>query len=275
MTRRALPLVLAILFTATSAVAMNGHGTTPHQRQALASFGQNVQIELDGLGVPSWLMGALSARTFADPAAAATDALDLHGAAFRRGADDTFAFRTLISDGQGQTHVRMTQLYRGFPVVGGELIVHMTGDAVVGINGRFVADLALDTSVALSSSQLVGAAEAYTAAAGGLGIGILEVGETVVYAGDDEVAPKTAVRVRLQYTDSLGPQIDDVYVDAHDGRVLGTSPRVFRAKSRKIYNMNQACISTGSEMPGSLMFSEGGSSTDTGAMGAYTGSGST
>ncbi|MEO6326635.1 MAG: M4 family metallopeptidase, partial [Thermoanaerobaculia bacterium] len=42
-----------------------------------------------------------------------------------------------------------------------------------------------------------------------------------------------------------------------------------------IYNMNQGCISSGSNLPGTLMFSEGGSSSDTAAMGAYNGTGTT
>ncbi len=279
MTRRTLPLVLALLLTAGTAAAVRpgnpGDRMTDRQRQALDAYGMAVEIELDRSDVPAWLMGRLSDRIGADAVSAAVEALVRHGDAFRRGADDDFTFGVVETDQVGQTHVRMHQLYRGLPVVGGQLIVHMTRDAVVGINGRFLADLDLDTTVALSPAQLSAAAEAWTADNGGLAVSLVEVGETVVYAGDLEAEPRTAVRVRLAYHDSEGVQVDDVYVDANAGVALGKVPRVYRAKNRKIYNMNQACISTGNEMPGTLMFSEGGSSTDTAAMGAYNGTGTT
>ncbi len=243
------------------------------QKRALGTYGRDVQIELDEQNVPTHMRGQLSSRVYSDPSAAAADALALHGAAFRRGADDEFVYRVHESDTLGQTHVRMTQLYRGLPVVGGELVVHMTKSAVTGINGRFVADLDLDTTVAISEARAAAAAQDHATAQGGLDARVTELGGTVVFAGEGE--PRAALTVQVMYNDVEGLQIDDVYVDAQSGAVLGKTPRVMYAKSRKIYNANQACISTGNELPGTLMFSEGGSSADTGAMGAYNNTGIT
>jgi vibriolysin len=70
-------------------------------------------------------------------------------------------------------------------------------------------------------------------------------------------------------------RFEDVHVDAVTGVFVGSLTKIFTAKNRKVYNMNQACLSTGNELPGTLVISEGGSSSDTAVMGAYNGTGMT
>src|SRR5262249_25060735 len=96
------------------------------QREALNGYGKDVSTTFDDQGIPKYLMGTLSDRLNEDdPVAEAKMALQLHGAAFRRSRDDDFSYRTHEKDQLGMTHVRMTQTYKGVPVVGGELIVHL------------------------------------------------------------------------------------------------------------------------------------------------------
>jgi vibriolysin len=226
-----------------------------------------VNLTLDDQGVPSMVMGRIGGRAYQNPEAAAQVVLEEQGAAFRRGADDSFLYRVEHNDDLGQTHVRMAQTYRGLPVIGGELIVHMTGDQVIGINGRFMADLNVDTRVAISDASAAARAMDYIKFQGGVDIAVAEIKSNVIHSG------RVAIPVQVTYSHVDGDEIDDIYIDAKTGAFLGKDPLVHRAKTRKVYNGNQSCST--SSLPGTLMFSEGGSSTDTVAMGAYNNTGYT
>ena len=145
----ALSLSLAGFALAQSPATLPGSHIAAAQRRALEAYGPDVEIRFNAREVPSSIMGRLSARSHnGDPAAEAQAALDLHGAAFRRGPDDGFAFAGLTIDKAGVLNVRMAQTYKGLPVVDGELTVHLDDDSVLGISGRFMPDLAVDTDAA-------------------------------------------------------------------------------------------------------------------------------
>lgn len=284
MARRFLLFVLVIAM-ATSLFAVNaarpgqepparqkpsGGRFTVAQKQALAAFGADVEMELDDQDIPSFLMGRLSQRTDDDPATAAKAALDLYGAAFRRTEDDDFAYRTHETDELGMTHVRMTQLYRGVPVVGGELIVHLTEDKVTGINGRFVADLDLPTFPAITSARAADQARAIIVGEGGVNPNASEKTEPVIFVNEEKVG-RLALPIQVEYEGPEGIEIDRLFVDAENGQVLGRHPLVWRAKSRKIYHAKN----TYALSDDTLIFEEGGSSSDTAAMNAYNFTGTT
>lgn len=60
----------------------------------------------------------------------------------------------LSSDGNGGRHVHMDQFYRGLPVFGARVVVHMNDDGITGTNGVFVKDLALSTTPKMSVADL-------------------------------------------------------------------------------------------------------------------------
>ncbi|HEV8268157.1 MAG TPA: M4 family metallopeptidase, partial [Thermoanaerobaculia bacterium] len=277
MTRKTLTSALVALILATFtpiALAVSADADrSAAQKKALASYGSDVNIVMGERDVPSYLMGRLSPLASGEPREAAEAALDQNGAAFRRGPNDGFAFRVSEHDQIGMAHVRMTQTYAGLAVVGGELIVHLSADHVAGINGRFVADIDLDTHVTVSDRRAADAALAYVESLGGRFGSVRSIDEPVIFAMED--AARLAVPVLVDYVDDHGPEMDMVYVDGRSGAPIARYARVYRAKFRKIYNANQACISTGNELPGTLMFQEGGSSADAAAMGAYNGTGIT
>lgn len=267
---------LTVLLLASSALgvsAVDAGEPRDAQRRALASYAEDVQIALDEKGVPSYLMGRLSARVPADAREAAEAALERHGAAFRRGRDDGFTFRQEERDQLGMTHVRMTQTYKGLPVVGGELIVHLTTGDVAGVNGRFLAGIDLDTRVSISGGEAAAAAVSFVESQGGRSPSVSSIGGPVVLVR--ESGSSLAIPVLVSYTGRRGFEMDIVYVDGQSGFPLERRARVYRAKSRRIYDANQVCVSTGDELPGTLMFREGGSSSDAAAIGAYDGTGIT
>jgi vibriolysin len=254
------------------ATTLSVHAQQPEEQDAASrGLGPQVRAEMNRHGVPAFLEGKLSARDSADPVNAATRALQKHRAAFRAGMNDDFVFSgRKEKDILGQDHVRMQQTFQGLRVVGGELIVHMTDDSVIGINGHFVPDISVPTQPTLAREVLQQVALQRVADAAGLNARIESVGTPVVFLDDDDNA-SLAVPIQISYIGKQGVQIDDLYVDANAGFVVGVRPRVMRAKVRKLYNAHQSC----SVLPGSYMFGEGGTSSDSVAVAAYTNTGKT
>jgi vibriolysin len=212
-------------------------------------------------------------RASIEPLVAAADALDAHRDAIGRGPQDGFAFRVEEKDTLGQSHVRMSQTYRGIRVLGGELIVHVDSDGLLGINGRFIAGLDLPAGPALSPTESAGAVVDRIQANGGSNVEVVDVLDPVIWGFSGE--PVLTVAVRAMWVEDGELVFEDVHVDASNGRFVGSVARMYTVKTRRIHNLNQACISTGNELPGTLVISEGGTSTDTAVMGAYNGTGMT
>jgi len=211
------------------------------------------------------------ARARLEPLSVAAEALEEYGDALGRGPEDGFAFRIEEKDGLGQTHVRMMQTYRGIRVLGGDVVVHVDADGLLGMNGRFLAGLDLPVLPAQTPAVSAGAAADWIVSGGGANVEIVDVLEPVVWGLSGE--PTLVVPVRAMWVEDEELRFEDVHVDAADGGFVGTLPRIFSAKNRKVYNMNQACLSTGNELPGTLVLSEGGSSSDSAVMGAYNNTG--
>lgn len=224
---------------------------TAKQRQALESYDKNIAIDFDEQGVPSFLMGKLAERKAKDdPIAEARDVLKRHGDAFRRNQDDDFVYRRHEMAEQGMTHVRLTQTYKGIPVVGGELIVHLSQEKVTGINGRFVPDLALSTEPVLTTDQAAEQARLFISNTVGDKARILETRGPVIFTEAGKVQG-LALPVRVQYSGAQGTEIEDLFIDAVNGDVLGRHPLVWRAKHITVYNGNRSCDQN--TLPGTLM----------------------
>lgn len=271
--RRTAVLFLVLGLAAGSLWALPPQDRLALQDQAFRGLPEGASYSLSESGVPRELWRPGKARLAAQAEHAALLAVHELGPLFRLQGEDAFLPRTVERDELGQEHVRLQQTYRGLPVVGGELIVHLDQQQVLGVNGEFVPDLELEVTPRISERQAVAAATARVEADGGLPEGVVEVGPPVVYAR--EGTPFLALPVLVYYSYEGSPHLDIFYVDARTGEVKGLEPRLFTAKYRTIYNLNQKCIYTGSELPGTFMFSEGGSSSDQSAMGAYNGTGTT
>ena len=270
---RSLLVLFAIVATTLSLYAQRSEDAQQSEEQsaAIRALGPQVRAEMNRKGVPAFLEGKLSTRTSVDPVAAAARAIQSHRDVFRAGMNDDFIFSgRKHQDMLGQDHVRMQQTFQGLPVIGGELIVHMTRDSVIGISGRFVPDINVPTQPTLSADLLQQVALRRIADGAGLNPRVESIGVPVVFVDDDDNA-SLAVPVQVSYVGTQGAQIDDIYVDANSGYVVGVRPRVMRAKVRKLYNAHQSC----SVLPGSYMFGEGGTSSDSVAVAAYTNTGKT
>ena len=179
-------------------------------------------------------------------------------------------FRTVRvqREADGSAHVRLQQEHRGLPVVGADVIVHLTeqSGAVTGIDGRFVAAERLPAAAAVSAGVAIHGAVA------GSGITAFDLVDTpaLTYIVTEDGDAHLAWSAHVAYVDDEGHQLDRVFADAIDGSLVARHPQVWRAKYRKIYSANY-----GTTLPGSLLFVEGGSSSDVDAQKAYEHSGNT
>ncbi len=181
----------------------------------------------------------------------------LRGAA---GSED-FSPRMSQRDELGQVHVRLNQSIAGLPVVGAELIVHVdeASGEVRGVNGRFAADRGLPRAARVGAGAAIENAAAAYGIAGYQVTGAPEL--TYIATEDGEV--RLAWTNVIEYVDDEGDQRDRVFADAVTGDAVDRHPLYHRAKSRRTYTCNN-----GTTLPGTLLLSEGGSSTVVSALAA-------
>jgi Zn-dependent metalloprotease len=223
----------------------------------------------DHNGVPTFVSGELGALGAGAPDKAAKDFLKSQREMLHQtGAEDFDAVST-IKDALGQTHVKFQEKYRGLPVVGAEYIVHSDKNGnVFAMNGRFVAG----DDTKLPRAANINAYAALSIAASQLGVDAPNVVDTpkLTYVVNEKSQAYLAWTAKIAYKDADGAELVQVYADAGGhGDLVHYSGLYQRLKNRKIYTCNN-----GTTLPGSLMWSEGGTMTsDTTAQAAYNYSG--
>jgi hypothetical protein len=191
---------------------------TSRQKRALRNYDSSVSIEFDEQLVPSSIRGHLSDRIHSgDPEAEAKAALALHGAALRVGPDDAFVINRIRKDKAGVEHVIMTQTYKGIPVTDGVIVVHLSESAVIGISGRFVADLDLSTEPQISKEQAV--ASALSEMEHAENDGKADALATVILI-DKQNMGRLAIPVRVDIKEGTENRSQDIFIDAGSGRAL-------------------------------------------------------
>ena len=233
------------------------------------------RFDVDENGVPSWLEGDLGPAA-GEPEAAALEAVRRLAAAFRMTADDSFDVRRVAPEEDGPVNVRLRQRYRNLLVEGSELIVHIEGATVVGINGRFTPDISVGSTPTLSGAAALGIARRSLSSGA---VSELSDPELTVFVTPDRV-PHLAWKQKVTYVNAEGLQREWIFADARGGELLGRHSLIQAAKFRQIYDGNQDCLQFLNQLPGDLLFEEGVSgaqwiAADDSAKGAYTGTGKT
>ena len=268
--RRAILAVLAIILIGglASAQGVNGPISQMSEDQARAMSGLAIHsVTLDQSGVPTFMNGNLGRIPRGDFAGGARRFIQDLGPVFRAtGREDFVPIRT-TEDDLGQVHVRMQQMLRGLPVVGGEMIVHsdrLTG-TVLTVNGTFIPD------ENLPSTPLVGSRESLDVAAveAGVADGVWMDSPELTYVVTSSGKTYLAWAARISYQAGDGEHLDRIFADAVTGDLVTVHAEIKHALNRKIYNGNHTNPDNPT-LPGTLMFSEGGSSSDASAMDCYT-----
>jgi hypothetical protein len=231
--RRLLFFAVVALGVANIAFTAFGQCDRAKQREAIGVLRTRASIELDGNQLPAWIRGQIGSRTSEDPVESAIAALKGIADVFCASVDDDFVFNGRLDkeDRLGQTHVRINQAYRGLDVIGPELIVHMTRQSVIIINGHFKPGINVPTEAVLSSQEASRVALGHVATLGGINGTIQAVRALVVFVdGKDNAYLAYPVRVGYTYKSGNryedGPCVDDFFVDAIAGTVVGVRPLI-------------------------------------------------
>ncbi|WP_078870953.1 M4 family metallopeptidase [Streptomyces caatingaensis] len=154
----------------------------------------------------------------ADVVKAARAAATAHAKDTGVGAKETLVVKDALVDPEGKRHVRFERAYRGVPVVGGDLVVHL--DAKGGYLGatRAVGHRVAVPSVTPKLTERQAAAKAAASARGTAGKAELVV---------DATAGKAVLAYRVTVTGGHAAEkgaLRAVTVDASSGEVLSTTP---------------------------------------------------
>jgi bacillolysin len=216
-----------------------------------------------GVALPATANAEARARVF----------MNAHGQAFGIGsAADAAHVRSRGPDAVGTEHARFQQLYGGVPVTGGEIMVHLRGAKVVGVNAKIL-DLPepVDTNPTVSADEALAAAETFIADRFGLaGISFIRPRLEVFSRGMLEARRAPAHLAWFIEAKRLDVR-QFIWIDAHTGMRLLAFSQITDALSRSIHNTNGS-----NALPGTLVRSEGGAATgDADADAAYNFSGDT
>jgi len=248
-------LIAAMIFlTATVAFAQ--------QRQAPATGDAKVK-DSDHNGTPTFIVGNIGRLGAGSPEKASKEFLKAQAALLKLTGGEDFNVVSSIKDSLGQTHVKLQQTLRGLPVVGGEYIVHSDASGnVVAMNGKLGID-----GADIPRFATVDAVSATSRAVNQLGSKNPKFlgSPSLTYVVNEKGVLFLAWSARVSYKDGDGPQISQVYASATTGDLIMHAPENKYLKSRKVYSANN-----GTTLPGSLLWSEGGTQTsDTTAQAAF------
>jgi len=205
-------------------------------------------------------IAASATTTAAGPAASPVAAramglLDgVAGKAAFRVSGDAFAVRDTIVDRDGTEHVRMTRLYRGLEVVGGDFVMHTRNGAMKSISQGFATRVRPGIVPTINEDRAV-------TEAGARFNGIVNAApqtKLVIFARDQGVAPVLAYQVHLRGTRFKNQAPGNViyYIDARNGALLQEDDRIESAAANgtgKSLTLGNVAITTNSVSGGYQM----------------------
>lgn len=183
-------------------------------------------------GVPLYVSGTFAQKVArGNEAASAYSFFEEYKASYRMTDPRAeLAVERLVTDDLGMRHLRMTQRYRGLPVIGGDLVVHFTAqDQLRGVNGTFVPGISLEVTPQLAAAEAVRLAE--TDLASFFGQGTPAEPQLVVFPW--EGTTHLAWRLFLYSDTPMGRW--EYFIDARSGAVIYKANRI----------MNSDAIGTG------------------------------
>jgi Zn-dependent metalloprotease len=205
------------------------------QQQAITALGIRVKLRFNDDHIPISIEGPIAHRVSADPEESALAVLRSIRDVYCASPLDDFVFARFSGEPRefGQTNVRIHQTYRGLEVFGPELQVELSHDSVTLVDGRFQPGINLSTKPAINdqdASQI--AMEYLSEEEGTTNIVVKAVRCPVIFVRDRDAF--LACKVRVTYdVDSQdryqrGGHLDDMYIDAREGVLIGSYPLIIR-----------------------------------------------
>ena len=226
------------------------------------------EAQVAGDGTPSFLSGQMADRIMSADGAAA---LLTHGAlasSYRLAPETSLAVVSDRRDDLGNRFIKLQQVHAGMPVVGRQVVVQLGSDGKVeSLLGHLEPELVVREAASLSGSEAI----AKGLAARGRGQAVTTPILSVFVDGVG--VPRVVYQARVDYQSATGRQFANLYVSAVDGQVIAERSLIFTALNREIYDLKKVCLKDGTELPGTLLNKEGGTTTDMSGLRAYKHSG--
>ena len=266
----ALALVAGLAFAAGTGNPF-AQVTGDEQMRALASLPEVGMVSVDRDGIPTFVAGKLGNLGRGDDQGAALRFVRHVGALYDAMGDEELMASRTQTDDLGQVHVRFQQSFRGIPIDGAEVVVHASeiSGEVHALSGRLFPTAGLPRAARYDAETAITDAVIEAGLTEGK---VLDQPRLTYVVFDGKVFLAWTARVAYP-TDGM-MMVDRFYADAINSGLVTSRAIVKSALSRKIYNANHTNPDN-PVLPGTLMFSEGGSSTDLDAMGAYNNTGAT
>ena len=185
--------VLAVLTPALTPADAHARGEAPLARSLERQLGPGAEVDLSSDTGRVGFIGVARADAIAQPhtlraaspAAAARAFLRRHAGALGLGPDAALRARGALPTTRGGSAVRLRQLYRGLPVLGGEFVVNLTASrAVLSAAGEASPVRSLDTDPATRASAAIGEALSATARAHATTVSRLRPSEPTLWIYD-------------------------------------------------------------------------------------------
>jgi vibriolysin len=188
--------------------------------------------------------------------------------------DDTLKVKSTEGSPEGKLYHRMTQSYKGIPVWGDNVTVQTDAKGnVEALLGGTVSMPSLDVANPRDARSVIPLAlNAELSARSTPVLGYRNEPSLVIYAAREHT-PTLAWDARVTYTHAGQYHDERVFVDARTGNMLAVYNNIQKAINREGHNLNGACTDGSSNLPGPLVVSEGGSSSDTIVMAGYNAAG--
>ncbi|HUP27250.1 MAG TPA: M4 family metallopeptidase [Chloroflexia bacterium] len=232
-------------------------------------------------GIPRFLTGiegsvripySPTAAEVGNPLAIARGFLDQNRAIFKLGAvADDFGAARFEPDAQLDfSHIRLPQVYKGVPVFGRQLVVHMDPEQqIVAVNGHYAPGLDISTQPSITRERAEQVAtedlkenQLDSKDAARVQATVLKDKTALTVYIDSAGKPTLTWQVKLATVEPTGEWT--IFVNAHRPVVVHAIDGVQHAKRRETYSARR-----GTDIPGRLMIQEGERSSDAIAQAAH------
>ncbi len=217
--------------------------------------GQAASIRWDkDTGAPVFLTGSITPPAGESPFAEAVAFLGVNKDIFQMTdpVSELVAGRQSV-DEIGMAHVQMAQVYKGVPVFGAGMAVHFSADnKIQTVNGHYIPGIAVSTDPDISVDAAVSTALSdYSAPAAASSF---EPPLLVIYS---QGGTQSILAWKITLANEDPPARMVYFVDAHNGAIAAHYDALEAAKNRRTYTAGN-----GTSIPGTLLITEGGSSSD-------------
>lgn len=240
------------------------------QADAIARI-PNARVQFGLHNVPRELEGVLGVFRGQDPVRELQVFMDgIRLAVLGTGTESLKQVAIFNDELRAQKHVRTNVFIRGRPVISAQLILHVEAPTgrVIGVNGTFLPDRGMPVEPKLASSTAVSLAmEAIRQRYPGAYNISSSTQPILAYGFDADSRGHLVWKLEVSYDHAEGGGPELVMIDASNGAVVRHWPLWQNALSRRAYTMNNSAQVA--NLPGTLLFSEGGTSTDLDATSAY------